>query len=77
MSKQPDKDQFEMAMYKEVQSMFDNDIWTKVTRTSGNVGPSLKNGTQSINECSLPLMNASTGLYPSLTVIIGIGQLCL
>ena len=32
--KQPDKDQFEIAMYKEVQSMFDNDIWTKVTRTS-------------------------------------------
>ena len=34
MLKQPDKDQFEIAMYKEVQSMFDNDIWTKVTRTS-------------------------------------------
>ena len=34
MLKQPDRVQFEAAMYKEVKSMFDNDIWTKVTRTS-------------------------------------------
>ena len=34
MVKQPDKDQFEISMYKEVQSMFDNNIWMKVTRTS-------------------------------------------
>ena len=34
MLKQPDRDQFESAMYKEVQSMFDNNIWMKVTRTS-------------------------------------------
>ena len=34
MLKQPDRVQFEAAMFKEVKSMFDNDIWTKVTRTS-------------------------------------------
>ena len=32
--KQPDRVQFETAMFKDVKSMFDNDIWTKVTRTS-------------------------------------------
>ena len=34
MLKQPDRNQFETSMYKEVKSIFDNDIWTKVTRTS-------------------------------------------
>ena len=34
MLKQSDIDQFEVTMYKEVKSMFDNDIWTKATRTS-------------------------------------------
>ena len=34
MLKQSDRDQFEDAMYKEVKSMFGNDIWTKVARKS-------------------------------------------
>ena len=32
--KQPAKILFEIAMHKEVKSMFDNDIWMKVTRIS-------------------------------------------
>ena len=34
MLKQSDRDQFEDAMYKEVKSMFGNDIWIKVARKS-------------------------------------------
>ena len=34
MMKQPDREHFETAMYKEVKSIFDNDVWIKVTRAS-------------------------------------------
>ena len=33
MLKQPDRVKFEAVMFKEVKSIFDNDIWTKVIRT--------------------------------------------
>ena len=34
MMEQPDRKQFEMAMYEEVKAMFDNQIWEKVPKTS-------------------------------------------
>ena len=31
---QPDRVQFEKAMHEEIKAMFDNDIWTKVSKQS-------------------------------------------
>ena len=33
MTKQPDRNKFETEIHKEVKSIFDNDIWTRVSRT--------------------------------------------
>ena len=34
MMKQPDREHFEEAMRKEIQDLFDNEIWEKVSRQS-------------------------------------------